>query len=55
MSYYSIKYQKNKLCVPGALYRTPSQSHNLESTLQVITLRKPFLAKAMVILMPKKP
>ena len=42
---------KNKLCVLDALYRSPSQSHNelssfitnLESTLQAITLRKPFL------------
>ena len=42
---------KNKLCVLVALYRLPSQSHNefssfttnLESTLQAITLRKPFL------------
>ena len=42
---------KNKLCMLFALYRSPSQSHNefssfitnLESTLQVITLRKPLL------------
>ena len=42
---------KNKLCVLVALYRSPTQSHNkfssfiikLESTLQAITLRKPFL------------
>ena len=43
---------KNKLCVLVALYRSPNQSYNefssfitnLESTLQAITLRKPFLA-----------
>ena len=41
---------KNKLCVLVALYQSPSQSHmfssfitNLESTLQAITLRQPFL------------